>query len=735
MVFGSFCYKEYHCYHTLQLKSIRITGIQKGFIQSLEIYQSIETKQDLNEVSYLFPTDNKICIYSMQFQVGDEIIPAELRSITQAKEIYDEALKEGKTAVMTEPKASGINSIVIGNVPKGKIVSILFKCSFTSILDNQKTILTKIPLESYDPYGGLIELYNTPSLEIDIDLTISHLSKISDVNVNFNYEYNKIDDYNGKLIGKCSNITDKNIIILTKFEDQIRSQMIQTEKATVISLIPEFEAKKCDNKELIFLIDCSGSMHGNPIQKAKESLSIFISNLSNQSYFNIICFGSGYTKLFDQPKINNKENNENAIEFIEKIDANLGGTQLLSPLTEIFKNDVQMKEQRQIFIVTDGEVEEREKVVNLIKENRFYNRFFAIGLGRGCDSGFLEEIANITNGKYDLILNEDELPTKVKEHYELTKTCPALNTELHIEGNDSFQVLPHPLPPLSPYVLQHIFVTSSSPIGDVIITAKMNNSIDIENVISLKSQLNEKLPIFALFAQLQLKEIVCDEEKSIELSLSSGVLSKYTSYVAVSKDVYFESEDYYNNDEHEIRKAFCLFDDDDTGKINFKNIKRICEELGENLSDEEIQKMVDEYNNDNNNNYTVTEEEFINLMKDYDYVDIENHHDIWNDDSSLSDILKIQNCDGFWDLPSSFIDLKTNGKSINLGIDLSNFSASIINRIKSTIFTIAYLEKFYNDEKSKWENAKINSFKWLSEIDSNAKWDEIVTSNAENILH
>lgn len=107
----------------------------------------------------------------------------------------------------------------------------------------------------------------------------------------------------------------------------------------------------------------------------------------------------------------------------------------------------------------------------------------------------------------------------------------------------------------------------------------------------------------------------------------------------------------------------------------------------------------------------------------------------WNDDSSLSDILKIQNCDGFWDLPSSFIDLKTNSKSIFLRIDLSNFSASIINRIISTIFTIAYLEKFYNDEKSKWENAKINSFKWLSEIDSNAKWDEIITSNAENILH
>ncbi|XP_069602986.1 centrin-2 [Ranitomeya imitator] len=63
----------------------------------------------------------------------------------------------------------------------------------------------------------------------------------------------------------------------------------------------------------------------------------------------------------------------------------------------------------------------------------------------------------------------------------------------------------------------------------------------------------------------------------------------------------------------EIMKAFRLFDDDETGKISFKNLKRVAKELGENLTDEELQEMIDEADRDGDGE--VNEQEFLRIMK------------------------------------------------------------------------------------------------------------------------
>ncbi|XP_053113329.1 centrin-2 isoform X4 [Hemicordylus capensis] len=63
----------------------------------------------------------------------------------------------------------------------------------------------------------------------------------------------------------------------------------------------------------------------------------------------------------------------------------------------------------------------------------------------------------------------------------------------------------------------------------------------------------------------------------------------------------------------EVLKAFRLFDDDGTGKISFKNLKRVAKELGENLTDEELQEMIDEADRDGDGE--INEQEFLRIMK------------------------------------------------------------------------------------------------------------------------
>jgi centrin-3 len=63
----------------------------------------------------------------------------------------------------------------------------------------------------------------------------------------------------------------------------------------------------------------------------------------------------------------------------------------------------------------------------------------------------------------------------------------------------------------------------------------------------------------------------------------------------------------------EILKAFKLFDEDNTGKISLRNLRRVARELGENLSDDELQAMIDEFDKDGDGE--INEQEFLNIMK------------------------------------------------------------------------------------------------------------------------
>lgn len=63
----------------------------------------------------------------------------------------------------------------------------------------------------------------------------------------------------------------------------------------------------------------------------------------------------------------------------------------------------------------------------------------------------------------------------------------------------------------------------------------------------------------------------------------------------------------------EILKAFKLFDEDSTGTISLRNLRRVARELGENLSDDELQAMIDEFDKDGDGQ--INEQEFLGIMK------------------------------------------------------------------------------------------------------------------------
>jgi hypothetical protein len=165
--------------------------------------------------------------------------------------------------------------------------------------------------------------------------------------------------------------------------------------AVMISFIPTEQdcQRSSDNvtNEFLFVIDCSGSMGSeDKIGLARKAMLLFLKSLPVNCRFNIIRFGSRFVALFNDQvtRAYNEANMREAEAMIKKMNADLGGTELLAPLDWLKKEKPSIGCARQIFLMTDGEVSNVNEVTNLCQEMAAYTRIFSFGLGYSVSDSF-----------------------------------------------------------------------------------------------------------------------------------------------------------------------------------------------------------------------------------------------------------------------------------------------------------------------------------------------------------
>ena len=167
----------------------------------------------------------------------------------------------------------------------------------------------------------------------------------------------------------------------------------------------------------IFLVDQSGSMRGNSMDLVKKALVLFMQSLPQKSYFQLIGFGSDFRKYHDTPKEYNKANVHSTLEIINGLRANMGGTNISSPLKDIFESKVydNIPLARNIFLLTDGQVFNRELSINLISTNSSKFRIQAIGIGNDFDRILIERAGRLGNGSFAFVEDVNKINKVVIE--------------------------------------------------------------------------------------------------------------------------------------------------------------------------------------------------------------------------------------------------------------------------------------------------------------------------------
>jgi len=165
----------------------------------------------------------------------------------------------------------------------------------------------------------------------------------------------------------------------------------------------------------IFLIDQSGSMEGKPIALVKEALLLFIQSLPKKSYFQLIGFGSDFKKYNEVPVEYNEENVAKLINIIKKLDADLGGTEIVSPLSAIYNEKVydKIKLSKNIFLLTDGQIYDRDECIKLITANSDKFRIHAIGIGDDFDKILIERSGKLSKGSSVFVQNIEGIKSAV----------------------------------------------------------------------------------------------------------------------------------------------------------------------------------------------------------------------------------------------------------------------------------------------------------------------------------
>ncbi|XP_062260224.1 von Willebrand factor A domain-containing protein 5B2 isoform X1 [Platichthys flesus] len=203
-------------------------------------------------------------------------------------------------------------------------------------------------------------------------------------------------------------------------------------------------------RELLFLVDRSGSMSGTNIHRVKEAMVVALKSLPSGTILNIVGFGTTIKPLFTSSKLCTDVTLMQAYEYVQRMRADMRGTNLLGALSWVYQQPMQRSYPRQVFIITDGSIGNVAKVLELVRRNTCAGRCFGLGLGPRVCRRLLQGVAKLTGGTTEFLDDEERLQPKFIKS--LKKAFEPVLTDVRIDWYlpDNMEALlsPNEIPPL-----------------------------------------------------------------------------------------------------------------------------------------------------------------------------------------------------------------------------------------------------------------------------------------------
>ena len=376
---------------------------------------------------YVFPLPDEAAVDHMRMYVGERFIEGEIREKEQAKKAYEAAKQEGKKASLVEQQRANLFTTSVANVGPGEKVVVEIEYLETIRYD-EGAFSIRFPLTMtprYIPGQALPDrkgsgwsrdttevadasLITPPvvtrsrdhkiafTAEVDaglpLELIASRYHVVNITNDNNRYQISLGD-------GKVP--MDQDIELTWRpFPDSAPRAMLFTEllndesHALLMMLPPDDYSAPMQvmPRELVFVIDTSGSMHGTSLEQAKRALGLALGGLRPEDRFNVIQFNSVTSALYPGSVAATAANVGVARRYVNGLAAN-GGTEMRPAISQALSSAQFQSHFRQVIFITDGSVGNEEALFGLIENQLGSTRLFTVGIGSAPNSWSSARIA------------------------------------------------------------------------------------------------------------------------------------------------------------------------------------------------------------------------------------------------------------------------------------------------------------------------------------------------------
>ncbi len=568
-----------------------------GMVARVTVRQHFENRgKDWVEGIYAFPLPENAAVDTLRLKIGERIIEGEIKERAEARKTYERAKASGKRASLVEQQRPNLFTNSVANIGPGERVEVEIGYLQTLRFDAGQfslrfpmTLTPRfIPGDISDVHTSAVEaalkvrsngwpkntqrvpdasqitppmttrryaqdgsLRNAVSLQVELDAGMP-LAQVSSL---YHSTHIARDDNVYRLgfaAGREPMDRDFELVwrpaVGAEPRAAVFSETVAGEHYTLLMVMPPQAGRQADDdgrsvpREVIFVIDTSGSMQGTSIEQARAALAMALDRLAPGDSFNIIEFNSKTRALFAGPVPATDDMLSQARHWVRGLNAN-GGTQMLPAIKRALLGVPPTGHLRQVVFITDGAVGNEQELFRVIEEELGDSRLFTVGIGSAPNGHFMRKAAQFGRGTFTYIGDQQQVQARMLELFEKLER-PVL-TDVKIDWPDGSRVetWPQRVPDLyagEPVVVSARGVNAD---GELKLSGTTGGQAWTRQVQLSSGQAHAG--VAALWARSKIAALMDqltsgaapDEVRRqvVEVALAHRLVSKYTSLVAVDK--------------------------------------------------------------------------------------------------------------------------------------------------------------------------------------------------------